>query len=213
MLMTNIYDILLNFNDELIEYFEWDDSDKIKYIKKIALFKISSKDLRQIIKNDVVFSDDFIKKVPKYEMNGFSDSLSVCLFTDGLFVIGVMLKKNKISLFSRMLCDEEKEVLEISDSLDVVDIDYEVLDARNMSLNYLTRKERKIRDELKSWIDKIYFEKRFEKLFYLYYEYFDKESKNVREVYNSLKNSLDKFNYKHVYLYDILLLSNTNSNK
>ena len=29
--MAYIYDILLNFNKELIEFFEWEESDKIKY--------------------------------------------------------------------------------------------------------------------------------------------------------------------------------------
>ena len=50
--MVYIYDILLNFNKNLIEYFEWDDKDSIKYVKKIALFKVSSKVI-----------DDFIRKI------------------------------------------------------------------------------------------------------------------------------------------------------
>ena len=37
--MTYIYDILLNLSKELIEFFEWEDSDNIKYVKKIAVFK------------------------------------------------------------------------------------------------------------------------------------------------------------------------------
>ena len=32
--MIYIYDIVLNLNKELIEYFEWDTNDNIKYIKK-----------------------------------------------------------------------------------------------------------------------------------------------------------------------------------
>lgn len=32
--MVYIYDILLNFNKNLIEYFEWEEKDNIKYIKK-----------------------------------------------------------------------------------------------------------------------------------------------------------------------------------
>ena len=35
--MVYIYDILLNFNKNLIEYFEWDDKDSIKYVKSFVL--------------------------------------------------------------------------------------------------------------------------------------------------------------------------------
>ena len=35
--MIYIYDILLNFNTSLIEFFEWEENDLIKYIKKIML--------------------------------------------------------------------------------------------------------------------------------------------------------------------------------
>ena len=34
--MSYIYDIILNFNKNLIEFFEWEDSDDIKYVKKVA---------------------------------------------------------------------------------------------------------------------------------------------------------------------------------
>ena len=38
--MTYIYDILLNLSKELIEFFEWEDSDNIKYVKKIVFSKL-----------------------------------------------------------------------------------------------------------------------------------------------------------------------------
>ncbi len=61
--MTYIYDILLNFNENLVEYFEWNDNDKIKYVKKIILFKVSSKVIEDIIYNDVLFDSSFTDKI------------------------------------------------------------------------------------------------------------------------------------------------------
>lgn len=37
--MIYIYDILLNFNTSLIEFFEWEENDLIKYIKKFLYIK------------------------------------------------------------------------------------------------------------------------------------------------------------------------------
>ena len=94
--MVYIYDILLNFNKNLIEYFEWDDKDSIKYVKKIALFKVNNAVINDLIKKVVVFEDSFLNSIPKYEMNGFKDSGRVCLFTDGFLVIGALIKDKKI---------------------------------------------------------------------------------------------------------------------
>ena len=33
--MKYIYDIILNFNERLYEFYEWKDNDDIEYIKKI----------------------------------------------------------------------------------------------------------------------------------------------------------------------------------
>ena len=67
--MNYIYDILLNFNKYLIEYFEWKDTDDIKYVKKIMLFKIDQKTIKDIIENIVILDNKFTSNIPKYEMS------------------------------------------------------------------------------------------------------------------------------------------------
>ena len=39
--MNYIYDIVLNFNKELYEFFEWKDDDNLINIRKIPLIKIN----------------------------------------------------------------------------------------------------------------------------------------------------------------------------
>lgn len=208
--MAYIYDILLNFDKNLIEYFEWEDSDSIKYIKKIAVFKVNANVIKDIVNKEIVFSDEFMRKVPKYEMNGLKEAGSVCLFTDSFITIGVLIKNNKPVFYSRLLLDEEKEVLDIADSLEIKDINYITIGNKKRENTRLTRKEKMIKDKLFDEINRLYDEKKHDKLFYLYYEYTNKESKNIKEVYSFLKESLNDFNDKHKYLYDILLLSNAN---
>lgn len=208
--MVYIYDILLNFNKNLIEYFEWDDKDSIKYVKKIALFKVSSKVIDDFIRKMVIFDDSFLNSVPKYEMNGFKDAGSVCLFTDNFLVIGVLIKDKKIVSFSRLLLDEEKEVLETADKIITTDIKYRITGERVLEKSTLTRKELFIKERLIMELDKLFKDKNYDKLLYLYYEYTNKEGKNVESAYNYLKSSLENFNEKHKYLFDILLLSSAN---
>ena len=208
--MAYIYDILLNFDKNLIEHFEWEDEDSIKYIKKIIVFKVSSEVIKDIVNKEVVFSDEFIKKIPKYEMNGLKEAGSVCLFTDTFITIGVLIKNNKPVFYSRLLLDEEKEVLDIVQSLDIKDINYITIGNKKREDMNLTRKEKMIKDKLFDEINKLYYNKKYDILLYLYYEYTNKENKEIKEVYTFLKESLNNFNEKHKYLYDILLLSNAN---
>ena len=143
-------------------------------------------------------------------MNGIKEAGSVCLFTDTFITIGVLIKNNKPVFYSRLLLDEEKEVLDIVQSLDIKDINYITIGNKKREDMNLTRKEKMIKDKLFDEINKLYYNKKYDILLYLYYEYTNKENKEIKEVYTFLKESLNNFNEKHKYLYDILLLSNAN---
>lgn len=205
--MAYIYDILLNFNKDLIEFFEWKDTDNIKYVKKIVVFKTSSKVINDVIYNEVVFDSNFTKTIPKYEMNGMKDSGSLCILTDGLMAMGLLIKNNKPILISRLLLDEEYEVLELANGLDNASIDYEIINSKIKEIGFLTRKEREVKNKLSLEIDKLYEMNKTEKLIYLYYEFTNRESTNVDYIYKYLKDSLNNFDSRHKKLYDILLLS------
>ena len=40
--MNYIYDILLNFQNEYYDFFEWNTNDQITHIKKIPIIKVSN---------------------------------------------------------------------------------------------------------------------------------------------------------------------------
>ncbi len=208
--MAYIYDILLNFNEDLIEFFEWEDTDSIKYIKKVTLFKVDTKVIEDILYKKVIFSSDFSSKVPKYEMNGMKDAGSICLFTDGLIAIGVLIKESMPILFSRLLIDEEREVLEIAESLEYTNVKYVQNGEINKEKDSLTRKEKDMRKRLNEEIDDLFLNKNYDKLLYLYYEFTNKESSNFEYAYKYLKESLKNFEKRHKHLFEILLLSNAN---
>lgn len=210
--MTYIYDILLNFNENLVEYFEWNDNDKIKYVKKIILFKVSSKVIGDIIYNDVLFDSSFTDKIPKYEMNGVKDASSLCLLCDGLMVVGLLIRNSKVSLVSRMILDEEQEVIEMCDRLSSVSVLYKILGENNKKNSVITREEERVLKFLRNEFARLYEDSNLDKFMYLYYEFTGKECNSIDYIYKYLISSLEVFTDKHMKLYEVLNLSNAKLN-
>ena len=61
--MTYIYDLILNFHNELLEFYEWDKSDNIHHIKRINLIKIKSSTYNEILDYDIVFNNNFLTEI------------------------------------------------------------------------------------------------------------------------------------------------------
>ena len=206
--MGYIYDILLNFNKEPVEYFLWNEDDNIKYVKKIILYKVDTDILKDILNYDIEFDPNFTKNIPSYEMNGEKNSPKLVLLTDGLIVFGLIIKSNKVDSISRLLLDEEYEVLEASNHLEYNDIKYKKIKEKTIDKNNLTRYEKENKVKLEEKLDTLYKNKKDSELIYLYYEYTGLEKSNTQYIYNYLKNSLNDYNDKHNNLLNILLMTN-----
>lgn len=195
--MVYIYDIVLNFNKEKLEIFEWLEKDDIKYIKKIPLYKVSSNMLKDIINNDVKIDINFCNKIKD----------NMFLVSNDKLVLGILINnKGIIEKVSSLLLDEEEEVLKVSERLNEEVILYQIINAKENKL-YLTRKEKDMVEELKKELAYLYNNNKIDKLNYYYYEYFNLVSNNKEEVYQSLINSLKNLNSKHIKLYEITKLS------
>lgn len=205
--MTYVYDILLNFNKDLIEYFEWEDNDNIKYAKKITLFRIDKKTMKDFLCYDIELPSNFIKDTLRYELDGLNDKISYTLFTDTEIVLGVSIKNSKIDLLSRLIIDEEDEIIDIAKNLEEFNISYKVLKRKEKSKGLLTRNELKTKKTLRKEIEDLYIKKNKDKLEYLYYEFTGQECKNINSIYNFLVNSLDHMTEKHLKLFEIIKLS------
>lgn len=65
--MKYIYDIVLNFNKQYFNFFEWNINDNIINIRKIPIFKISDKFYFDI-KNYSIKLDRILSKVSKIKL-------------------------------------------------------------------------------------------------------------------------------------------------
>ena len=111
--MKYVYDIILNFNDNYFEFYDWNKKDEITEIRKIPIFKVSNQVLYEIKNYTVQFDDLFISKI-KNKTEYFSGRIikleTAFLITDGLDVIAIKIGK-KLK-YSSLQINEELDILE-----------------------------------------------------------------------------------------------------
>ena len=174
--MDYIYDIVLNFQNEYYDFYEWQPTDKIINIKRIPIYRVTTKDYLNIKKNDTTIE---IRSIPKTN--------KIFLLTNGIEVMGIRIDTNgKVTKKSSLLFDENDEILEDKKYIKEIDIKYKV-DKKN-NINYISRlKQEKIKylDRYFNKLDKIkdeYFLK------YLYFDLYNEDEKDIDKVYHSLIN-------------------------
>ena len=198
--MNYIYDIVLNFNKDYFEFFEWKKKDRIINIKKIPAFKVSSDILRDLKYNDIRVSNNFLEEI--YELTSFYSKVDykyLCLFSDSNEAIGVIfdkdgfLKKRSILIF-----EEENEFNEISEN--EAEILLKFVDNIHKDLEYITRVEKERKNYLVKFISSLD-EVKDEIIFkYIYYDYFEVEEENIKKIKIALINKINNnFDITRIY--------------
>ena len=192
--MNYIYDLLLNFNENIYEFYDWNKTDNIKHIKKIPIFKIDSKAMKQLKTKKIVFEKAFLEKIHNKTEEFISRKnkyIDACLFTDGTTVIGVNIGK-KIT-YSKLLLDEEFEVTNMSLHMKEIKIPFKIIGIKNQE-EFKTRKEIEQINIAKKNLKNILAENNPEKLKYLYYECFDKKNNSIEEIIKELNKTIENKN-------------------
>lgn len=195
--MNYIYDILLNFQKDFYEFYEWNNSDEIIHIRKIPFFHISSRDLKNIKNSTVKFDKDFCEKIynktEKFKKVKVAYLNYVCLLSDGKQVIALKLSKNGTVIYkSSLLLDEEEEIAEMAFDLKLYDIKYTIVDTNPVC--FLTRNEK---DNIRLTSNKLkllYNQKEDEKLRFLYLECFDEIEDDINKVFMRLQLEVENNN-------------------
>jgi len=208
--MTYVYDLILNFNDNLYEFYEWNKDDTYYHIKKICLFRVDSKTYNDILDSKVSFNDDVLinifNKCEYYEKKKVKTFPYVFLITDTYRTMALLLNSElKVIKYSSLLLDEEEEVNEISIRLPLVKFEYNIV--ADNETNDLTRFEKGILNYIAKELHKSYKKRDCKKLKYLYYEYFNEENDDIDYIYKSLIDTLNKYSDKHDNLYKLIKLS------
>ncbi|MBQ3435633.1 MAG: DUF3603 family protein [Bacilli bacterium] len=208
-----ISDIILNFLDgRLYEFFEWNSDDNFEHIKNIPLFKVESSVLEDFIFNKIKCSTNFLKKINnKTEVfaSGIIKRIEYAtILTDGNRAIAFEFsdKGEKLTI-SSLLLDEEEEILDLVTDMDIISIEYKILEREKEKL--YTRKEQFIKNYIIQDLKAAYINKDYNKIKYLYEEIYHKSNKNIEKQYNKMITDINKnFNKNHFKIFHILKLIN-----
>ena len=202
--MKYIYDIILNYNDNLYDFFEWNTDDSIDYIKRIPIFKVSNNVINDLINNKVMISKEFIdsikNKTEVYMDNGIGIIEYTSLFCSNDKVIAIEFNYKGILIFkSDLLIDEALDIIECCNKVKTIKLDYKII--TETKINLMTREEIKMIDFVKRELNNI---EDIDKIKYLYYECFNKVENNIIKM----NIELEKYMYKNPSkLFNILMLS------
>ena len=203
--MNYIYDIYLNLNETLYDFFDWNKNDKLIHIKKIPVIKVNEDIIKVLINNNIKINDEILTQIyDKTEVWNMNRKISYCaLFATNSDIIAIEFNKNGKNISKSVLfIDEELEVLEIVNKLYEKIIDFEILNKQKNI--FKTRKQIKeetfICRELKNMDES--------RLNYIYFECFGKREKNKETILENIKK-LQKNSKIYKNLYDILKLTAT----
>ena len=172
--MDYIYDIVLNFQDEYYDFYEWLPNDKIISIKKIPIYKITNKNYLNIKNNIVTIMRDSLPKQNK-----------MFLLTSGIEIMGILIDNNgKVIKKSSLLFEESDDVLNDKEHIKEINIKYVINKTKQIEYISRSKKEKyKYLNKYFSKMDKIkdeYFLK------YLYYDITNHDEKDIDKVYTYL---------------------------
>ena len=188
--MNYIYDVLLNFKKQLYDFYEWDIADEIIHIRRIPVIRISSKALFDIKSKKIKLEDNMLKKYHNkteiFQKKSIKTIGTCAIFTDTKESVACLFKNNQIDQKSRLLIDEDEDLLEIGKSIIEEDLKYFVTKAY-FSNPFKTKYELEMERYVDKKLNKI---KDCKVLEYLYYECFNRKPEKNINVKNIIKKKI-----------------------
>lgn len=184
--MTYIYDILLNFNEEYYDFYDWNKEDRIIHIKKIPIYRINDKDLKNIISSTVIFENKFLDMIKDrtevFLRHEIKNIKFCCLLCGKEKIIAVNLNENgKVIAKSDLLIDEYNEIINVIEDYTYTQVNY-VIENKNEDNNFTTRrlkeKNKFVIKELDSFT--------LDELEYIYYECFSENENSKQAIIKKL---------------------------
>ncbi len=196
--MSYIYDIVLNFQENYYNFFEWNRNDKIKNIIKIPLYRITDKDINNFKYNKIKISKDFLDKII---IDNKNYKKIICLVSNTKITIGLLFnEEGTLIKRSSLLFEEEDEANELAKKLSLTKINY--LNNTKIKPSNKLRIEKEKKQELINYLINTDSEITLK---YLYYEYYQKEPKQNYNIKKILLKELSKeWNKNQNNLYKII---------
>ena len=205
--MNYYYDVVLNFSDINMLFYEWNKFDNLELYKRVPIIQVNSKTLNDFINNNVVVDENFLEMIKdKAKKKGDCPSYTA-IFADRNGSIALEFDENGNSLYRSFLdIDDDLNISEFLYTVDIMKVSYEIKD--EIKYNDCLRMEDEIKLLIKTEINSLHKKKDFVKLKYLYMEWFNKVPYDNEQIYDYMINKLnDKVGIEEKRIYDLIKLS------
>ena len=207
--MNYIYDVVLNFFpwNNNFSFYEWNREDNFLTIEQIPIFRVHSTQMMDILYSKIKISSYFLKEIKNKTTTIHNVLPYCCLITDLNIVLALKFSSNGCLIEkSYLLLDEEMFIIDEASDFEIIDFKYEILDTF-FEFPILTRKQKKIQSYLLEEISRLYINKAYDEIHYLYGELFGEE-KSIQKKYECLiENISNNFNEHYEILYNILKMA------
>ncbi len=208
--MNYFYDLTLNFVDENLMYYEWDEFDNIEVFKKVPLFQVSSKTLKEFIANQIKVNKEFLDIIKNKGKKKNEVCEYVALFADKNGAIAMEFSEDGLSIARSFLnIDDELCLLEALYTIRTEKIEYKIIKEIKFKSNL--RYEDKIKRLINTEVNSLVHKNNFSKLKYLYMEWFNKVPNSNEEMVTEMKDNLKReVNRDVLRVYNLIKLSYSN---
>lgn len=212
--MNYIYDVVLNFQQNYYDFFEWNKNDNIYHMRKIPIIKTNKKELLDIINNCVSFTESTMNflntqniQAERFNKNSIDKIKNTVILACDENAIAIKFNKEGLVYSkSSLLPDEKDDIIEIAKFQTPKTLNYKKVKSSNLN-PFQTRFELENKNFINKELDKIYKKQDKQKITYLYLECFEKEENNITSAYKKLKQEVEKSSENFQKIYNIFNLS------
>lgn len=191
------YDIDLNFDmDNVWEFYEWEESDVLTFIKKIPLFRVSHETLCDFLKYHIKVSKEFVSSIAhQTQLYKKEDIYASFLMSDTKNSLAVLLnEEGEVIALSKVLVRDDNNINEFMYTLKETELSYDLLSLRKKRCGL--RQENSMKKLISVELQTLLEENNEEKLQYLYYEWFQKEGTSLKAMYEEMNLNLNFSSYE-----------------
>lgn len=191
--MNYYYDVLLNFSEnEVWNFYEWEETDPLLFAKKIPLFRVSFEVIQDFLKFYICLDSDFVKQIAhKAVFQEKEDIYATFLVSDAKNSFAVKVnEEGSVEGISKLMIRDDNNLNEFMYTLPIREINYEIQERRERKTSF--RQYEKMIESILKELKDLKDENGFHKLKYLYYECFQKEESDMEKMYQEMVAFLPK---------------------
>lgn len=190
--MHYYYDVLANFDENYLEFYEWEKNDPFTFIKKVPFIRINNQDMLDLLTYKIRIESYWLEKYQEKTIlkNNKEKPLILLFSSTKTSVLLEFDEKGEAIYRSKLLIEDENNCNEYAYSMKEISVPYEKLERLETRKEFRKAIEDKkiIKTELKMLKEK----NNLEKCQFIYYEWFGTLENDFNKMIKDCEKELEK---------------------